>query len=101
MSVLNLLKEKIIDVSYYSFVEPDEFTPASKVPALKAWSFTNFTSHHLVLQLNFSNPLYVSSSTTDKDQVSLEIMNHKIFVAEIDRETVSENYTLSNFTVPS
>jgi len=66
MTILNALKDSILEVNYYSFVEIDEITTADKIPVLLSWSISNFTSHLLVLELKFSNPLYVSSST-EKD----------------------------------
>ena len=37
MTILNTLKDGILDVNYYSFVEIDEFTTADKIPVLLSW----------------------------------------------------------------
>ena len=100
MTILNTLKADILQVNYYCFVEIDEITTSDKIPQLLSWSIKNFTSHLLILDMKFSNPLYVSSSTT-KDQVDIKVLNSNFFVAKVDLEQLLPNYTLNNFTVPS
>ena len=63
MTILNVMKGQIMELNYYCYVEEDEYTTKDKLPQLNSWSIKNFTGYILVLNLNFSNPMYVSTST--------------------------------------
>lgn len=54
----------------------------------------------LVVKINFTNSLYVSSSPI-KDKIGLKILEPNFFIATRDGLAIDANFTLDNYTLPS
>jgi len=67
----NIYKENIINVTYYTNVKPSEDSK-TPIPTLFNWEIKNLTDYNLIIQLNFTDPLYVSSFPK-KDLIGLKI----------------------------
>ena len=76
-----------LDLSYQSMSAADN----QPKPRLLNFEAKNFTSYMLVLHLNFSDPLYVSS-TTRRDTLSITILGNRLFLASSDLYQLAQNY---------
>ena len=57
------------------------------------WEATEFTEKYLIIQLNFSNPLYVSFG--GNDSISVSVTNQSYFERKAFQEYLPYNYTMS------
>lgn len=73
-------------------------TTKSKVPVLYNWFVKSFTNYELVLQLNFTNKIYVSS-TTKLDLFKIEFLFPQFFRAKKDGMPLFDYVTILD-TVP-
>ena len=69
LTTLNLIKESVLSLNYVSQGEGNE-DQHQNIPSLDAWEFVSFSSQGFELQINFTNPLYVSA-LDDKDKLSI------------------------------
>ena len=101
MTVLNYVKNKILKLTFTSnmwlFVDEDPKI-VEKIPELVSWEFSSFTSYDLKLQLQFSNPLYVSSMET-RDSIDIDFLNPMLFVAKKDDLMLEPGYRMLNIKV--
>lgn len=74
MTLLNLIKQKILNVTYLSNVQVNDQTLNQKFPKMESWEFLSFTNLEISLKLNFSNALYVSSSPV-KDVLTVQVID--------------------------
>ena len=74
--------------------------PANK-SILEGYKVKNATETEMIVHLNFSDPLYVSSFDGGKDSIEIRIVDHLHFLAKSDRTSIAQNYTLKNIKVPS
>ena len=63
-----------LDISYQSMIVAEN----QPKPRLLSFEAKNFTSYMLVLYMNFSDPLYVSS-TSQRDILSIKILGNRLF----------------------
>jgi hypothetical protein len=98
LTVLNGVKNKLMKVNYYCLIEIDDKTTK---PELVDWLILEFNSYRMVIKMNFSDPIYVSSSADLKDLIGIDILNYKLFIASKDMTVLAENYTVANSTIPS
>ena len=69
------LSESFVDISYLSNVDN---RCSSIRPAMKGWFVTRFESDKLQVFLNFTNPLYVSSSDIS-DEINIKVEMNYVF----------------------
>lgn len=59
------------------------------------WELSEFTSQNLALQIDFGQPLMVSSSGQDADKVKVTFKESGMFLDEEDGEPLEANLTLT------
>jgi len=102
LTSLNQIKEEVLNITYFCNVKPDirKSQLEQKIPVIDDWEILEFTEYALVLKLNFTNKLYVSSAI-EKDLLGIEVLESRIFISTKDFLTIEQNYTLSNYTLPA
>ena len=83
------LKEDFLEITYVSHQEGN-CTPLR--PALVDWYISKFTNYQLEVFLNFTNPLFVSSSEV-QDEISVRVKNPYVFQSHLTNVTAKMNYT--------
>jgi len=101
ITVLNELKDRILNISYRSNALDLEVEEGDKIviPEMSEWSITNFTRYDLRLKFEFLNPLYVSTYD-GKDRMTIRFLNPHLFIAKKDNLTMEVGYALSRIKVP-
>mgnify|MGYP000925331417 CR=1 FL=1 len=85
-----MLQENFIDVKYNSNI--DGCNPVS--PELQDWYITSFDNDKMIIFLNMSNPVYVSSSE-ESCAIEVKIINQYMFQSIKTNVTIRENYKTS------
>ena len=57
-SVFELLRKEILNVTYFCRIDPET---VAQLPEMVDWYVLNFTEYQLILKMNITNMLYVSS----------------------------------------
>ena len=78
LTSLNLIKDNILELKYTSQLSKDN----QNVPKLQNWLFKNFTEWKLILDLNFTNTLYVSSESGLSDIISIKVLENVLFQSQ-------------------
>lgn len=71
------LKEEFLDISYVSNIDANGGC-SPLIPVLEDWYINEFTNTKMVVALNFSNPIYVSSGDI-KDELKVTVKNPYIY----------------------
>jgi hypothetical protein len=58
----------------------EEDTDISQIPTLESYNIQNFTEKYLILKLNFTKPLYVSSFGL-RDRLRVGVIANKLFIS--------------------
>lgn len=100
---LNENIDRVILIEYFTQVEYDEDDDdeeaANKLPELLSYEIVSYDHMQVSIQLVFSNPLYVSS-TSDKDFIAIDFVTNLLFMAKSDNHTLAEGYHINRVTVP-
>ena len=80
---------------YISRLEKESQT----IPRVLDYKIWNFTDRELVIRVNFSDPLFVSSQGP-KDQIDLVFLMSSLFQARSDGHLLRANYTITRIEVP-
>mmetsp|Transcript_2427 Transcript_2427/g.3710 ORF Transcript_2427/g.3710 Transcript_2427/m.3710 type:complete len:159 (-) Transcript_2427:1666-2142(-) len=92
LEIINELKGNLIELTYQT--EGAKMAEYSgPIPELEDWAILNFTSYSLVLKLNFSDPLYVSTFGV-KDTLEIGFPTPLFFKAKVDEFPLVANYSL-------
>ena len=90
------MREQVLEITY----ESNLFNQSSpNIPFINDWIFKEFTKRKLVLEINFTNPLYVSSDSSDS--FSVKFTNNSYFIRQNDTKQLVTNYTTEEFLVPT
>ena len=74
---MNKNQTEYLQINYTSIFALSAKTNES-VPIVNSWKFNSFTKEEMIIDLNFSNPVYVSSQQV-KDYLDVKVMNTSIF----------------------
>ena len=74
MTFLNDFKDFILEVNFTSSIEGDVSRLGQNASKLLSWKFINFTQFYLDLEVNFKNPLLVSSFS-EKDTIQFKVLS--------------------------
>ena len=85
-----------LELAYRPLGNPIGDEPTPKLINFRA---VNFTENLIVLSLNFSDPLYVSSSTKS-DLLSIKFLANKLFLSKLDLVKLEASYEIFNIEVP-
>ena len=66
-------------ISYLPYLTHEDDEKNQKIPTLSSWIVSSFTNTKLEIQLNFTNPLLVSSNVQGKDQIEILFKFPQIF----------------------
>ena len=69
------------------------------MPSLTRWNVSDWSQTSVRLDLNFSNPSYVSNSM-EKDYLKIDIKNHMFFQSIKDARTLDEEFEMPLITIP-
>ena len=75
---LNVIKSDILQVDYKCKASLNEQNET--LPELLDWNFLNFTTEYIIIKLNFSNPIYISTYE-EKDKLDVTYLHPDIFLA--------------------
>jgi len=95
LTAFNAMKDHLLNVTFESKME--NFS-SPNVPKLKSWSFRGLDEDHLYLNLNFTNPLYVSSDY--KDLLTVHFTNNSYYLRQNDTVQLTGNFTIFEAEVP-
>ena len=84
-----LLGESFLDIRYANNINSNCITTS---PVLKDWYISQFTRSGLLVKLEFTNPLYVSSGD-EADQVQITVKNPYVFQSIESGEMMKMNLT--------
>jgi hypothetical protein len=77
---LNMSSDKplnfLLDLSYFSFLQ--DSNPSAPEVTLVSWDLLNFTAEEILIKLNFSDPLYVSTGAK-KDMLGARVNDSNYF----------------------
>ena len=70
---LNTIHKEILDVTYLCNMD-QEVRHLNQIPTIRYWEFVSFDEYKMIIKVNFTDPLYVSS-TEDKDELSIVLLD--------------------------
>ena len=85
----------LISIQYRSMI-----LQGLKIPELISFEISNITENFMIVTLEFTFPLYVSSDDI-KDQLFITLTNGTLFEAQSDGFSPVQNYALNMATIPA
>ena len=85
----------VFDIRYLCMIDQSQATPSElqKMPKLRNWWVQNFTESEVILKLNFTNPLYVSTGE-ERDILRITFEQPSLFKSQLDGLTLEPEYTI-------
>ena len=87
------MTKQVVEIEYKSL-------GPTNVSILEGYKVLNSTETQMIVHLNFSEPLYVSSFDGGADTIKIKIVENLLFQAQSDGTTLAQNYSLSNIKLP-
>ena len=75
------MKNTILYIQFNNNIQEEDKEKEQVIPELFDWQFLNVTNENMLIKLNITNPVYVSSFER-KDSIDIFFLDNKMFKAK-------------------